>query len=528
MKKILVLLMIQALIATPVLALNSPSQTPDNLKTIQTASGIDWWPMLCHDEAHTANTSASAPDITHALWNHTVVDWIESSPSIVDGKVYISTLNWWKGHISCLDLYNGSYLWNYTINDQLFSSPAVYDGSVYIASLNGRMLRVNASTGQQIWNVLLDTDILIQSSPVIYSDRVYISCTNEYPAVNRSKLFCLYAENGSVAWFNETENAKDISPAVVDGKVYAAGAGNILTCFDALTGEVIWQSTKQITTGHPVVIGNDIYATSDAAVFCVREGTTQWEFPLKTGFLVASSLAVSSGRLIVGALNPYASIPGMIHCINIQTGTEYWNYSSVNNGEYNTKPTITQNRLYIVEDIGVGLDRNARICCHDLFTGELLTGRYVNPDTMNYVYGTPSMADGLLVIGSAEGNSTSSWGGIYCYGQVTVHEPALSITKISGGKGLTIEIENSGDANATEVTGELLITGGLFIHQGTVVFPETIPAGETVTIVVPLFGLGLGFLKAVPQISVNVTCAEQSTATATQQFKLFLSRVTIV
>ena len=184
--------------------------------------------------------------------------------------------------------------------------------------------------------------------------------------------------------------------------------------------------------------------------------------------------------------------------------------------------------MYIVEDIGVGLDRNARICCHDLSTGELLTGRYVNPDTMNYVYGTLSMADGLLVVGSAEGDSVSSWGGIYCYGQVTVHEPSLIITNISGGKRLTIEIENIGDGNATSVTGNLLITGGLFIHQGTYVFPETIPAGETATVVVPLFGIGLGFLKAVPQVTVNVTCAEGSTATAVQQFKLFLSRVTIV
>jgi|WetSurMetagenome_2_1015567.scaffolds.fasta_scaffold28173_3 outer membrane protein assembly factor BamB len=528
MKKIIVLLMIQMLLTTPALALVSSSKIQNNMNTIQMPSAVDWWPMFCHDEARSGNTSSPAPDINHVKWNHTINDFIESSPSLVDGKAYVTTCNWWQGHIYCLDIYTGSFLWNYSISDQLFSSPAVSNGRVYVASLNGRMLCVNASTGQLIWNVLLDTDIMMQGSPVVSDEKVYISCTNEYPAVNRSKLFCLYAENGSVAWFSGTENARDISPAMVDGKLYGAGAGNILTCFDALTGEMIWQSTKQITTGNPVVVGNNVYGTSDTAVYCVSEGTTQWEFPLKTGFLVASSLAVGSGRVVVGALNPYASIPGMIHCINSATGAEYWNYSSVNNGEYNTKPTIAQNRLYVVEDIGVGLDRNARLCCHDLFTGELLTGQYVNPDTMNYVYGTPSMADGLLVIGSAEGDSSSTWGGIYCYGQLTVHEPSLSITNISGGKGLTFELENTGDADATGVTGEIFITGGLFIHQGTFVFPESIPAGETATVKVPLFGIGLGFLKGIPQISVNVTCAEQINATATQQFKLFLSRVTIV
>jgi outer membrane protein assembly factor BamB len=528
MKKILVLLMIQALLTTPVLALSSPSQTQNNLKTIQTSSAIDWWPMFCHDESRTANTSAPAPDINSVIWNHTVVDFIESSPSLVDGKAYITTCNWWQGHLYCLDIYTGSYLWNYTINDQLFSSPAVSNGRVYVASLNGKFLCINASTGQQIWNILLDTDILIQSSPVVYGERIYISCTNEYPATNRSKLFCLYAENGTVAWYNSTRNAKDISPAVVDGKVYAAGLNNQLSCFDALTGEILWLSDEQITTGNPVIVNNTIFGTSDTSVYCVRNGTTQWEFPLKTGFLVASSLAVSSGRLIVGALNPLASVPGLIHCIDSATGVEYWNYSSENNGEYNAKPTIAQNRLFIVEDTGVGENRRARMCCFDIFSGDLLSSHFVNTDSSNYVYGTLSMADGVLIACSAESDSVSVWGGIYCFGEVSASEPDLTITKISGGNTLTIEIENSGTANATGVSGELVITGGLFIHQGAVVFPEAIPAGTKVDVVVPLFGVGFGLLKAVPEISVSVSCVENSTAAAVQQFKIFLFRVKIV
>lgn len=527
MKSIIVVFIIQIVLTAPAFALNSSAVTPQSSAN-QISTEVDWWPMYCHDEAHTANSSAPAPNITRMRWSHTIQDWIESSPSIVNGKVYIATCNWWKGRVHCLGLYNGSYLWNYTINDQLYSSPAVSNGMVFIASLNGRVVCLNATTGQQIWNVLLDMDILMQSSPVVSEGRLFISCTNEYPAVNRSKLFCLYAENGSTAWMYGTENARDISPAVVDGKVYGVGAGNILTCFDAVTGEVLWASGKQITTGNPLVVDGTIYGTSDAAVFCVHEGVTQWEFSLKAGFLVASTLAVSHGRLVVGALNPYASIPGMIHCLNIETGAEYWNFSSANNGEYNTKPTITDNKLYLVEDIGVGLSRTARVCCHDMLTGELLNSKYVNPDTMNYVSGTPSLADGFLVMGSAEGDSTSSWGGIYCYGDVPEHEPSLIVSNISGGKGLTVELQNIGDANATDVTGSLLITGGLFIRQGTYVFPETIPAGETATVTLPLFGIGLGFLNDMPQVSITVTCAEGSTAASEQQFKLFLSRAMIV
>ena len=516
------------LLTSPALALFSSATTENTSKATHDLLDVDWWPMFCHDEAHTANTSSIPPPINQTRWNHTVNDFIESSPSIVDGKAYVTTCNWWQGHIHCLDLYTGSFLWNYSISDQLFSSPAVSNGMVYVASLNGRVVCVNASTGHQVWNVLLDTDIMIQDSPVLYAGRLYISCTNEYPATNRSKLYCIWSENGSVAWYNSTRNARDISPAVVDGKVYGAGFDNLLTCFDAMTGDVIWQSTEQITSSHPVVVNNNVFGASDTSVYCVHDGTTVWEFPLDSGFLVASTIVVGSGRVIVGALNPLASVPGVIYCLNTETGQEYWDYSSQTNGEYNAKPTIAQDRLYISEDTGVGPARRARICCFDIFTGDLISAHYVNNGSTNYVYGTLSIADGLLVLGSSESDSVNVWGGIYCYGEITTSEPDLTITDISGGKGLTIEIENFGNADATGVTGALVITGGLFIHQGTYVFPETIPAGAKVDVVVPVFGIGLGFLKPVPQISINVTCTENSSDTAVQQFKILFSKVTIV
>jgi outer membrane protein assembly factor BamB len=528
MKKILAILMILTLLAAPALALNNAMTVQYTPKTSHDTRAVDWWPMFYHDTARTGNSSSPAPPINQTKWNHTVGDWIESSPTIVEGKAYVTTINWWKGHIHCLDLYNGTFLWNYSISDQLYSSPAVSDGKLYVASLNGRLLCLNTSTGQEIWNILLDTDILIQSSPVVYGGRVYISCTNEYPATNRSKLYCVYTENGSVAWYNSTKNAKDITPAVVDGKVYGAGAENYLTCFDALTGAMNWQSNEQITTSQPVVVNGNVFGADDTSVYCVHDGVTVWDFPLKPGFLVASALVEGSGRLFVGALNPYASIPGMIHCINIETGQAYWNYSSQTNGEYNAKPTIASNRLYISEDTGVGTSRRARICCFDVFTGNLLSARYVNTGSTNYVYGTLSIADGLLVFGSTEMDATTVWGGIYCYGATSVPQPDLNITKISGGKKITIDIENKGAANATGVTGQLVITGGLFIHQGAYSFPETIPAGETITVDVPLFGVGLGFLKAIPQISVNINCTEGSSDTTLAHFKIFLSRITMV
>ncbi len=176
----------------------------------------------------------------------------------------------------------------------------------------------------------------------------------------------------------------------------------------------------------------------------------------------------------------------------------------------------------------MGADRRARICRFDASTGALLAARYVNSGSTNYVYGTLSIADDLLVFGSTEMDATTVWGGIYCYGEVSIPAPALNITRISGGKTMTIEISNQGDADATGITGELVITGGLFIHQGQYSIPESITAGEKADVVVPMFGVGLGVLKAVPQISLDVRCDEGSSASASQQFKIFFTRITLV
>ena len=68
------------------------------------------------------------------IWNYTTGGFIESSPAVAGGYVYIGSSD---GDLYCLNMTNGNLIWNYTTGDGIFwSLPAVASGCIYIGSLD--------------------------------------------------------------------------------------------------------------------------------------------------------------------------------------------------------------------------------------------------------------------------------------------------------------------------------------------------------------------------------------------------------
>ena len=61
---------------------------------------VDWWPMFHHDLCHTGFSTSSAPETNRVKWTYTTGDWVESSPAISNGKVYIGSGD---GKIYCFE-----------------------------------------------------------------------------------------------------------------------------------------------------------------------------------------------------------------------------------------------------------------------------------------------------------------------------------------------------------------------------------------------------------------------------------------
>jgi photosystem II stability/assembly factor-like uncharacterized protein len=124
-------------------------------------------------------------------------------------------------------------------------------------------------------------------------------------------------------------------------------------------------------------------------------------------------------------------------------------------------------------------------------------------------------------------NVDETTGGIWKHLPAETPKPALTIS-IVGGKGFTVTINNIGEANATNVTCNITIEGGLIIKPKEFSGSQAnLGIGQNFTIPCAPKGIGLGFLTPIPSIKIDVTCSEGINATKTVPAKIFFSMVTL-
>jgi len=205
------------------------------------AIGSSSWPMWRRDPSHSAS-GQSGPAALTLRWKFTTSGAIVSSPSMVDGIVYVGSQD---KNIYALDARSGRFIWNFSTTSPIKSSPAVAEGKVYTGADDGYIYCLDAYTGDLIWSehaggyVPADfaSAVMLRSSPIVVKDRLYVGALD-------TRVYCLDAENGTVIWTYKTEGYITSSPAVADGAVYIisqeqdAGA---LYKLDIMDGNVIWK-----------------------------------------------------------------------------------------------------------------------------------------------------------------------------------------------------------------------------------------------------------------------------------------------
>jgi photosystem II stability/assembly factor-like uncharacterized protein len=124
-------------------------------------------------------------------------------------------------------------------------------------------------------------------------------------------------------------------------------------------------------------------------------------------------------------------------------------------------------------------------------------------------------------------NDDELTGGIWKHTPSENPQPVLTIS-VQGGKGFTVTINNVGEANATDVTCDITIEGGLVIKPKD--FSGSQPnlgVAQNFTVVGAPKGIGLGFLTPIPTIKISVNCTEGIGATKTVPAKIFFSKITL-
>jgi outer membrane protein assembly factor BamB len=303
-------------------------------------------------------------------WKYTTGDWVESSPAVANGIVYVGSRD---HNLYALDADTGALIWKYTTGGEVFSSPAVADGIVYAGSVDNNLYTLNASTGALIWKYTTGGEVL--SSPAVANGVVYAGSidNNLYalnvttgaliwkyktgdwvqssPAVadgvvyvgsNDGKLYALNASTGTLAWKYTSNLEIRSSPAVSDGVVYVGSMDHNLYALNANNGKLIWRYlTGDPVYSSPAVVNGVVYGESmdhNLSAFDAATGALIWNYAIGTGITV-SSPAVANGVVYGGGGD------GKLYALNASTGSLVWNYTS--NLDIRSSPTIANGVVYV-------------------------------------------------------------------------------------------------------------------------------------------------------------------------------------
>jgi tetratricopeptide (TPR) repeat protein len=134
---------------------------------------------------------------------------VHSSPTVVDGTVYVGSGNIYDGALYAVDAETGEQQWAFDTGAWVYSSPTVVDGTVYVGSRDDNLYAVDAETGEEEW--AFQTGHAVRSSPTVVDGTVYVG--SRYPD---ETLYAVDAGTGEEEWAFETGGEVNSPPTVVD------------------------------------------------------------------------------------------------------------------------------------------------------------------------------------------------------------------------------------------------------------------------------------------------------------------------
>jgi outer membrane protein assembly factor BamB len=354
------------------------------VSAVLSAGQSDDWPMFRGTHSLTGVASAQLPKLLKLRWSFQAKDSIESSAAIVDGIIYVGSMD---ASLYAVNLSTGKVVWRYAASGPIQeSSPCVSNGVVYIGDLNGILHAVDASTGKVRWTFKAEGEI--RSSPNCLDGRIYFGSYDQ-------NLYCLSAAKGTLIWKYTTEGPVHCTPSINKSRVFVSGCDETFRAIDRTTGKQIFSVPLGAYAGASAAIDEDhaYVGTFGNEVLGLDLGRhmVQWTYRHPTrSFPFYSSAAVTGNRVVLGGRDK------IVHCLDRSTGKEIWSFTT--KARVESSPLITGSRVFIGSNDGL------------LYELDLVTGKKIWDFTAGApLSASPAAAEGSLAIGSQDGV-------LYCFG----------------------------------------------------------------------------------------------------------------
>lgn len=152
-------------------------------------------PVRRHDETASAVVALSAADGSESWRFEPQTGSLSVGPATVgEGLAYLSLPD---GTVHAIDLQDGTERWRATLNAYVnpfspASPPTLLDDVLIVADVRGQLYRLDAATGERIWDHAYNHPV-VRSSPVVIGDHVVLATTD-------ARVAAFDLETGDLVW----------------------------------------------------------------------------------------------------------------------------------------------------------------------------------------------------------------------------------------------------------------------------------------------------------------------------------------
>jgi len=342
----------------------TPSVSGPRSETAAVSESGAPWPSFRRDNRNTGH-APDEPGVAgrpEQKWNVSTDAGVWSSPVVVDGSLYIGSMD---GTVYAIDTATGDVDWTYQADGPIESTPAVAGDSVYVGSLDKHVYCLDAETGTEQWSY--ETAGLIHGSPTVDRSTVYIGSGAlvieeilEYMEANDveqegSGLYALDRKTGELVWRRFTGHLISSTPAVVDSAVFIGLIGkddsrSMVASVDAADGERRWEyETDSEVLSSPTVRSNTVYAGDYGGfvyALSAETGDPDWEFPIQSG-QIRGSTAVTEDAVYVPVSRYEVADPNPALVSLSRTGEEQWAHVIPGARQMGSSPCATSDAVYV-------------------------------------------------------------------------------------------------------------------------------------------------------------------------------------
>lgn len=273
-----------------------------------------------------------------------------SSPTIANGRLYVSGHQDGTDILHCLDAVSGESIWTFEYDSEIFdrqheggpaSSPITDGERVYIISRDARFFCVDALSGEKLWGYDFQEEIGAETP--VWAFSMTALREGELVIVDMGTAVAMNAESGDIVWKSNPYSPGYSTPIAFDmhGKrVVAVFNGDGLLLLDAGAGEELgffpWATNFKVNSSVPIIHDDLIYISAEygqgAALVRVAANfslESVWEHKDFNNHFNAAVLL--DGKLY-GYHGHYGRADVVFRCVDILTGEIHWTEESLSRG----------------------------------------------------------------------------------------------------------------------------------------------------------------------------------------------------